>query len=443
MPKQKSHEEFINELKIKRPDIKVLGKYVNSTTKVKVVHNCGYVWDTLPFTIINGKSCPICGKTIKKTQEQFEKELFQINNKIKVVGEYISNNHNIKCICLLCNNVFSAKPSNLLRNHGCPYCSGRKTSIDTCIINTHPYIKNYLFDINDGYKYSFGSHKHIRFKCPDCGNVRQLEIKSVISQGFSCTICSDGLSYPNKFARAFLSQLPIANLIHEYSPLWAGRYSYDNYFIYNKKQYILEMDGEFHYKSQQLGNHTLENQIEIDKIKDSLAEQNDICMIRIDCKIPKMEYIKNHILNSMLSNLFDLKNIDWARCEKFAVKNLAREVCEYYQNNKKDLTLDKLGEIFSISSFTASNYVKIGKQVGWIKNDIDESLLRSYQIKNPKSKKLSVFNPNGYKIYEFKSMNLCAKQMSIDTGCVFLSSSIRYAIKHKKGKYKNYIFQYI
>lgn len=73
MPKQKSHEEFINELKIKRPDIKVLGKYVNSTTKVKVVHNCGYVWDTLPFTIINGKSCPICGKTIKKTQEQFEK----------------------------------------------------------------------------------------------------------------------------------------------------------------------------------------------------------------------------------------------------------------------------------------------------------------------------------------------------------------------------------
>lgn len=442
MPKQKSHDEFVDELKIKRPDIKVLGKYVNSTTKIKISHNCGYVWDALPPTIINSKSCPICGKTIKKTQEQFEKELLQINNKIEVIGEYISNNYNIKCKCLSCNNIFSAKPSNLLRNHGCPYCSGRKPTKDTCIINTHPYIKNYLFDINDGYKYSSGSHKHIKFKCPDCGNIRQLEIKSVISQGFSCTVCSDGLSYPNKFARAFLSQLPVINLIHEYSPFWAGRYSYDNYFIYDNEQYILEMDGEFHYKSQQLGNHTLENQIEIDKIKDKLAEQNGIHMIRIDCRIPNLEYIKDNILNSKIANLFNLNSIDWVKCEKYAVKNLTKEVCEYYQNNKKDLTFDELGKIFSISPFTASKYVKSGKTIGWIKNDIDDSLLRSYQIKNPKSKRLFVYDLNGDKIYEFKSMNLCAKQMSINTGCTYSSSSIRRAIEYKEGKYKNYIFQY-
>ena len=201
IPKIISHKEFIDEMKIKRPDITVLGTYINSSTKIKFKHNCGYIWDTTPSIVRRTKSCPLCGNTLKKTKDQFIYELSKVTDTISVVGDYKSRNKKIDCKCLICDNIFSSTPSNLLSNHGCPYCSGRKVYEDTCLINTHPYIKDYLCDINDGYKYKAGSHKYIDFKCPDCGTIRNLTIKNVINQGFSCTYCDDKLSYPNKYAR--------------------------------------------------------------------------------------------------------------------------------------------------------------------------------------------------------------------------------------------------
>ena len=44
------------------------------------------------------------------------------------------------------------------------------------------------------------------------------------------------------------------NFIAEYSPYWAGRKRYDNYFEYNGQAYILEMDGAWHYKDNNMSN---------------------------------------------------------------------------------------------------------------------------------------------------------------------------------------------
>ena len=81
-----------------------------------------------------------------------------------------------------------------------------------------------------------------------------------------CPVCSDGVSYPNKYVRNLLKQLPIENLEYEWKPEWGKQYSYDNYFIYNEKEYIVEADGAQHFKDSifsKLNKHTPNSQVSI------------------------------------------------------------------------------------------------------------------------------------------------------------------------------------
>lgn len=62
----------------------------------------------------------------RKTHEQFLKELHDVNKNIEILTEYISNNHNVKCRCIVDGYEWEAKPHSLLQNHGCPECARRK-----------------------------------------------------------------------------------------------------------------------------------------------------------------------------------------------------------------------------------------------------------------------------------------------------------------------------
>lgn len=445
MPKKRTHAEFVELLSGISPDISVIGIYVNSTTKIEVTNNiCKHSWLSKPMSLLNGTNCPICNGSQKKTQEQFENELSKVNSNIKIIGHYDGLNKKVSCKCLKDNYKWEVLPSNLLRGHGCPVCNGKVVvkGIND-VATTNPEILKYIKNINDAYKYSNGSHSYIDFICPDCGNIRNLQIKSVINQGFSCTVCSDGISYPNKFARNLLKQLNVDNLQHEYQPKWSGKYRYDNYFEFKGKKYILEMDGEFHFKDNTLSNQSVEISKNIDEIKDSLASANGIEIIRIDCRKSTESYIKESIEKSKLNKLFDLDCIDWAMCNMFAASNFTKEVCQYYQDNKIIMSKKDVGKYFSISDPTLYKYLKIGATVGWIKNDVEETILNSLHSNSPNSRKIIVSDiQSGEILYEFKSINLCRKVLQDISGDLYNSSAISYAIKNKNGLYKNYIFKY-
>ena len=64
MAKRKSHEEFVNQLNIKNPNIEVLGKYVNVSTKIMVkCMLCGNEWTVTPGSLLNGTGCPQCNES--------------------------------------------------------------------------------------------------------------------------------------------------------------------------------------------------------------------------------------------------------------------------------------------------------------------------------------------------------------------------------------------
>lgn len=295
-------------------------------------------------------------------------------------GKYYNKNIEYdKYHCNVCTNEDWMSYQDLKHGIGCNVCNGNK--VVKVGINDIPTTDPWMIDFfPNGYEqaklYSKGSNKKIYPKCPDCGRIKnkKMAITTIYSrQSIGCD-CSDNISYPNKFAYAFLDQLPIKNRKKEFSPDWLKPYLYDNYFEYNNIKYVLEMDGGLGH-----GNSTWDHEkdtigIEIDKYKDSLAREHDIIVIRIDCKESKMDYVKNNIKKSLLNDIFDLSMIDWLKCDEFAINNLVKELCLYYEANNYP-EYKEIKKVFPISTTeTITKYIEIGSKHGWCKNKEQQKL---------------------------------------------------------------------
>ena len=124
-----------------------------------------------------------------------------------------------KVQCLDCGyEYYSPRGKVVSRKYKCSLCSGRvivKGIND--LYTTSPHVIKYLYNKNDGYKYSKGSNKKIMCICPFCGYKKEVRIYNLVNHDFYCDICSDNISYPNKVFINILQQLNI-NFIPEYSP---------------------------------------------------------------------------------------------------------------------------------------------------------------------------------------------------------------------------------
>lgn len=327
----------------------------------------------------------------KRTQEEFTEQVNALNKGFAVIGKYIDSRTPVD---IQCNNehIWSVRPTNLFsHSSGCPYCANKAVWIGyNDMWTTAPEIAKLLANPEDGYKYTKCSGKKVYFKCPDCGDVSFKAISKVYTNGLICQKCSDGISYPNKFARAFLNQLPIENVEYEYSPNWAHSYKYDNYFEYKNKRYILEMDGIQHFKEVGMYKWSLDDIVNADNKKNDMAYEHNICVIRIDCSISTMEYIKENINNSLLNTIFNLSDIDWKLCEEMAQKNIAKEVCCAYNTIQHNTV--NLSKMFGISRPTIDRYLKMGATLGWC----DYSPKISHKLNGRKrSRPIVSINQNG------------------------------------------------
>ena len=104
MPRKKTHEEYVQEVLIKNPNIEVMGQYTG--VNIKILHKCnfdGYEWEATPGSILHGYGCPKCARNIKKTNKQYKEEVKNINPNIEVIGNYINSKGKILHTCLICN----------------------------------------------------------------------------------------------------------------------------------------------------------------------------------------------------------------------------------------------------------------------------------------------------------------------------------------------------
>lgn len=134
--KKKTHDEYVYELSIENPNLEVLGEYKNSATKILHKYiNCGHEDMIYPSNALrNVCGCKICryqniGDKLRKTNEDYIKELKEVNKYIKPLEDYQNANTPIMHLCTIHNVKWKIQPSNALKGHSCYKCHREKQSI--------------------------------------------------------------------------------------------------------------------------------------------------------------------------------------------------------------------------------------------------------------------------------------------------------------------------
>lgn len=282
------------------------------------------------------------------------------------------HNSNEKYYEFLCNkcNTKHWMVENSIRNLkiGCPCCAGQvvvKGVNDIATINPE-MVKYFQGGKEEAEQYTCNSTKKLIFKCPICGSFKKkaTRIYSLNKQGFSCDVCSDGISFSEKVMIDFLKQLNV-DYIREYSQSWSNKRYYD--FYIPSLNAIIETHGEQHYEEQSKYSKFKRNLVEEqenDRLKKELALNNGVKhYIVIDCRESNLEWIKNSIVNSELGELFDLSNVDWVKCEEFALNSMVYEVGKYFSENPEMIPRE-LSEVFNVTDVTIRNWLKIATKIG-------------------------------------------------------------------------------
>lgn len=253
----------------------------------------------------------------------------------------------------------------LSMKRGCSCCHGKTIVLG---INTIWDTDRWMCDLGvseeDAKKYLKSSRSKIEVKCPDCGKYKSISIGQIYRlKTISCN-CGDGISYPEKFLGSVLRQLKIEfveQLTNTYFD-WCGKYKYD--FYIPKYNAIIEVHGAQHYEESGL-TRTLKEEQKNDKIKEELAKANKIdWYIIIDCRKSELNWIKQQIMSSELQYLFDLSKIDWEECGRYALSNLVKMVCDYWEKNPHS-TSREMGQLFSKSVSCIRAYLRKGVEIGW------------------------------------------------------------------------------
>lgn len=352
MGKRLTEEEYIDRLDKFFPNIKLIGNYTNHATKTLhrcLIHNCD--WEVTPNHILRGEGCHQCGvdkskKSKTKTHEKYVDELSKKSPNIEVIDKYIKASIKITHRCKICGHIWRVEPSSILHGTGCPVCAGSICGGAPKYINSiwaskyKDFFSQYLTD-EQMKIYMPHSNTKIDVVCPHCQRHKKIAPNAILfSHGIGC-VCSDGISYPNKFIYSLLDQLKV-DYEPEYVFDWAKDKRYDVY-IHNLNC-IIENHGGQHYDKGFLSmdGKTLQEEKENDIIKQNLAIQNGIkYYIVLDCRKSDVDWIKKSVLSSELNNLFDLSLVDFCKCSKFACSNLVKTVADLWNDglSVKDIVL--------------------------------------------------------------------------------------------------------
>lgn len=123
--KKRTHDDYVEELLHINSDICVVGEFTGVMNHI--LHKCkicDYEWRATPNNILHGTKCPQCYKNNRtKTHETFCKEVYSINNTIKILSEYKNAKTKLDCECKICGHIWTPYPEVLLRGGGCPKCA--------------------------------------------------------------------------------------------------------------------------------------------------------------------------------------------------------------------------------------------------------------------------------------------------------------------------------
>lgn len=278
----KTHEEYVSEIRIINPNIIALDKYINVNTPI--LHKClidNYEWYTAPANILYNNGCPKCSKRFRRTHDDYINEASIANPNIEVLEKFNGMQIPILHKCKLHNVKWKVIPENILNGHGCKKCGVKK--IGDKNRKTH---KEYVDELKvtnkdiaviDTYVNSYTSILH---KCLIDGYEWYASPLNILS-GCGCPQCQE--SYGERLIRQWLNKY---NISYEFQKIFKDcrdvkPLPFDFYLSdYNM---AIEYDGEQHYEPVEYfgGQKSFEYTQRHDKIKNEYCENNNIKLLRI------------------------------------------------------------------------------------------------------------------------------------------------------------------
>lgn len=365
-----------------------------------------------------------------------EKRDIKILEKYYIQRQRCNRIENIKvyrCKCNKCgDDTIEITENHLKENRGCPTCHSKKIKRGiNDISTTDSWMFSYFLNKKDCYTHTAYSKDIVDMICPDCGRIFPYRISYLKKFHKLPCICSDGISFPEKFVINLLEQLGV-NYIYQLTNKdleWCNSYKYDFYLIdYNM---IIETHGSQHYRCNTGFFESIEHIRKNDKCKKELAVKNDITYyVELDCSESTKSYIMKSILNSDLQKILDINDkIDWNECEKFAVKNMLKNVCDYKNNNPNATPLE-IAEHFPVVRETISSYLRKGSELGWC-------------YYNGCKKRVEIFDKDGVSMGIYESAKDLSQKSLEKFGIFFVEELIKRNCRKENILYKGYKFQYI
>lgn len=303
------------------------------------------------------------------TNEEFLENLKKYNVKYMPLELYKKAHTKMKFQCdKNPNHIFETTPSDIYSgNTHCPYCMRRKVFVgETDAWTERPDVAKLLLNPEDGYKYFATGSQYLDFVCPNCKSIIKHNISIVSRYGLYCSHCGDGMSFGEKFVNELLKQLKIEFVFNK-ATQWSDNKRYD--FIIKSMSLIIEVHGAQHYRTAFSFKHSsrksksLEEEQANDVYKKSLAMNNGIKhYVELDCRNSDYEFVKQSVLESELSKLYDLSNIDWEKCfEATGVSNVKR--CADLWNGGMKNTKE-ISEEICMDRTSVIEYLKKAKMLG-------------------------------------------------------------------------------
>ena len=212
----KTHEDFIEEMHIKHPDITIVGTYNGTNNKIEwVCSNCGVHQFSLPQNLLKPDATGLCRKCFnlqlasnrQKTHDQFMRELGAIHPDIMITGTFQGNNRKIEWVCSKCGKKQLSLPSNLLKPTKTPFCRecALKQKSSRMIIQSdgtaYPISELNAQRFYDAVKKRphppillgeyRGTREKIRFKCSVCGYEWLARPNDFLNSKHACPKCAD------------------------------------------------------------------------------------------------------------------------------------------------------------------------------------------------------------------------------------------------------------
>lgn len=394
--------------------------------------------------------------SIKLTVDEMNNRIREYSLNIHLLEEYKKeNNYYYKIHCDTCNvtydinrewikNAIYMFKAGKMKNEYCPVCNNNiiiKGVND--ISTTASWMMDYIKNPEDAYIYSKSSNKKIMFKCPICRDEKECCINNVYYFGFSCNQCDDNVSIPNKFIRSLFKQLETYYYKPEYKSNWTNNYIYDLYFELKDKnnninKYAIEMDGVQHYKK-------IWDDIDIIKQRDLkkniLAQNNNVTLIRIDCRNTDLDIIKNKICNSILSDIFNLNDVDWDSIYLDCKTSLTSKICDY-KNQHKELSCNEISKHFKTTRQTIYHHLKKGYKLNICK-DSEEYHINNNKIYFNYNTPIIVYDNDKKYIGTFDTLDDCERQLNIMYPSLnFNQYCIREVLKWHLRKYLGFYFEF-